>query len=220
MENNRDELLEQGGDPMFGDEFDLAKASAPFQTLKRLMHTARHERLRLVVVLFSVILYTALSIAALLTAPDRQPVMGKYPDGPRAGRGVPGHLAAGRAANLYSVPAVLRLLGLFHPAIVPDAQLCRAPEPALRTQLSEKLNRLPLAFFDRTRRVKSLADSPTTWIRCPRRCNPGCSSCSPRWGLIVGSIVMMLLYHVWMTLIFIGFLLLSMLVTNCFPSTR
>ena len=64
MENNRDELLEQGGDPMFGDEFDLAKASAPFQTLKRLMHTARHERLRLVVVLFSVILYTALSIAA------------------------------------------------------------------------------------------------------------------------------------------------------------
>ena len=56
METNRENRPEQNSDALLDDEFDVEKPSHGLHTLKRLMHTAKDQRLRLIVVLISVAL--------------------------------------------------------------------------------------------------------------------------------------------------------------------
>lgn len=44
----------------------------------------------------------------------------------------------------------------------------------LRTEISEKINRLPLVYFDNHRTGEVMSRRLTTWIRCRRRCRPAC----------------------------------------------
>ena len=217
MENNRDELLEQGGDPMFGDEFDLAKASAPFQTLKRLMHTARNERLRLVVVLFSVVLYTALSIAAPAYSAGIVNLLWENIQTAQ-GLGEAFRVTWQQGGQQIFILFLLYFGSWAFFTLQSFLMLSFAEHLSLRfrTQLSEKLNRLPLAFFDRHKTGEILSRFTNDLDKMSEALQSGLLKLFSSVGLIVGSIVMMILYHVWMTLIFIGFLLLSMLVTNWF----
>ena len=47
----------------------------------------------------------------------------------------------------------------------------------LRRELSDKLNRLPLAFYDRRKPARSSAALPTTSTRSPRSCSAASSRC-------------------------------------------
>ena len=85
-----------------------------------------------------------------------------------------------------------------------------------RVQLSEKLNRLPLSFYDKHKTGEILSRFTNDLDKMSEALQSGLLKLFTSVGLIVGSIVMMLRYHVWMTLIFIAFMILSMLVTNWF----
>ena len=64
MEEQKKTQGEAGGDSLFDGGFDTAVPERPWATLKRLWHTAQDQHLRLLVVVLSVVCYTALAIAA------------------------------------------------------------------------------------------------------------------------------------------------------------
>lgn len=220
MENNRDELLEQNVDPMFSDDFDLEKASATTKTLKRLIHTAKHERLRLVVVLLSVVFYTALAIAAPAYSAGIVNLLWEN---------IQTSQAIGEAFRVTWQQGGQEILILFllyagswaFYSLQTFLMLSFAEHLSLRlrTQLSEKLGRLPLAFFDRHKTGEILSRFTNDLDKMSEALQSGLLKLFTSVGLIGGSIAMMMRYHVWMTLIFIGFMLLSMLVTNLFSKS-
>ena len=67
MEEQKKTQGEAGGDSLFDGGFDTAVPERPWATLKRLWHTAQDQHLRLLVVVLSVVCYTALAIARALT---------------------------------------------------------------------------------------------------------------------------------------------------------
>ena len=64
MEEQKKTQGEAGGESLFDGGFDTAVPERPWATLKRLWHTAQDQHLRLLVVVLSVVCYTALAIAA------------------------------------------------------------------------------------------------------------------------------------------------------------
>lgn len=217
MENNHDELLEQSAELMFGDDIDLEKASTPLKTLKRLMHTAKHERLRLAVVLISVVFYTALAIAApAYSAGIVNLLWGNIQAS--QGLGEAFQVTWQQGGQQIFILFLLYFGSWAFYTLQSFLMLSFAEHLSLhfRTQLSEKLNRLPLSFFDRHKTGEILSRFTNDLDKMSEALQSGLLKLFTSVGLIIGSIVMMMRYHVWMTLIFIGFMLLSMLVTNWF----
>ena len=86
----------------------------------------------------------------------------------------------------------------------------------LRTELSEKLNRLPLSYFDRTKTGATLSHFTNDLDKMSEALQTGVLKLFTSVGLIIGSVVMMFRYNVGMTLIFLGSTILSLLVTRLF----
>lgn len=217
MENNHEKLPEQNTDLMFGDDFDMDKASTPFKTLKRLFHTTKNERLRLVIVLISVVFYTALAIAApAYSAGIVNLLWENIQTSQSLGESFTVTWQQGGQEifilfllyfgswAFYTLQSFLMLSFSEHLSL------------KFRVQLSEKLNRLPLSFYDKHKTGEILSRFTNDLDKMSEALQSGLLKLFTSVGLIVGSIVMMLRYHVWMTLIFIAFMILSMLVTNWF----
>ena len=217
MEEQRDDLLENSGDAMFGSEFDTAVPEHAWATLKRLWHSAREQHLRLLVVVLSVVCYTVLSIAA-----------------PAYSAGIVDRLweniqAAGTLGQAFSVTwrqgsFEILLLALLYAGswafyslqsflMVSFAETLNL---RLRTELSEKLNRLPLSYFDRNRAGTTLTHFTNDLDKVSEALQTGVLKLFTSVGLIVGSVVMMFRYNGGMALIFLGFTALSLLVTSLF----
>mgnify|MGYP000405851136 FL=1 len=47
----------------------------------------------------------------------------------------------------------------------------------LRNRIAQKLNRLPLAYFDAHRPGEVVSRATNDWTRCPRACSADCCSC-------------------------------------------
>lgn len=88
----------------------------------------------------------------------------------------------------------------------------------LRIEPGEKLNRLPWAYFDRHKTGAILSHFTNDLDKMAEALQQGILKFFTSVGMLVGSVVMMMRYHVRLTLIFIGFALLSMLITNLFSN--
>ena len=217
MGNDRDELLETSGDVMFGDDFDTAVPDHAWATLKRLWSAARDQHLRLLAVLVCVVLYTALSIAA-----------------PAYSAGIVNLLwdniqAADALGQAFSVTwqqggaeiciLLLLYLGSWLFYTLQSYWMVSFAETLnlhLRTELSEKLNRLPLSYYDRTKTGATLSHFTNDLDKVSEALQTGVLKLFTSVGLIIGSVVMMFRYNVGMTLIFLGSTILSLLVTRLF----
>ena len=217
MGNDRDELLETSGDVMFGDDFDTAVPDHAWATLKRLWSAARDQHLRLLAVLVCVLFYTVLSIAA-----------------PAYSAGIVNLLwdniqAADALGQAFSVTwqqggteiciLLLLYLGSWLFYTLQSYWMVSFAETLnlhLRTELSEKLNRLPLSYFDRTKTGATLSHFTNDLDKVSEALQTGVLKLFTSVGLIIGSVVMMFRYNVGMTLIFLGSTILSLLVTRLF----
>ena len=217
MGNDRDELLETSGDVMFGDDFDTAVPDHAWATLKRLWSAARDQHLRLLAVLVCVLFYTVLSIAA-----------------PAYSAGIVNLLwdniqAADALGQAFSVTwqqggaeiciLLLLYLGSWLFYTLQSYWMVSFAETLnlhLRTELSEKLNRLPLSYYDRTKTGATLSHFTNDLDKVSEALQTGVLKLFTSVGLIIGSVVMMFRYNVGMTLIFLGSTILSLLVTRLF----
>lgn len=217
MENNRDNRPEQNNDTLFGDGLDVAKPSHGLHTLKRLMHTAKDQRLRLIVVLISVALNTTLSIAAPWYSAG---IVNLLWENIKASQAIgQAFRITWQQGGLEIFLLLLMYIGawVFY-TLQSFLMLSFAERLSLRfrTELSKKLNRLPLSFFDTNKTGAILSRFTNDLDKMSEALQTGVLKLFTSVGLIGGSIVMMLRYHIGMTLIFIAFMVLSMVVTRWF----
>lgn len=215
MEYNHDELPEQSPEMGLDDGFELEKPNKPLHTLKRLFMTATHERLRLVVVLISVVFYTVLSIAAPWKSAEIVNILWENIQVSQS-LGQAFQVTWQQGGIEIFILLMLYLGSWFFFTLQSFLMLSFAERLSLnfRIQLSEKLNRLPLAFFDHHKTGEILSRFTNDLDKMAEALQTGLLKLFTSIGLVGGSVVMMMRYHVGMTLIFVAFILLSMLVTN------
>lgn len=85
---------------------------------------------------------------------------------------------------------------------------------SLRTEISCKLNRLPLRFFDRNKAGEILSRVTSDLDKVAEVLQTGLLKLIVAIGTIIGSLIVMFLYSVPLTLIFLLFMLAAILVTN------
>lgn len=219
MENNNELFEKNNIDPAFDEGFDIEKPKSAWQTLKRLWSTSKEQHGRLLLVLFSVMFYTGLTIAAPWYSAG---IVNLLWDNIKAADalGVAFRVTWQQGGEQIFILFLLYLGSWIFYSLQSYIMFSFAERLSLRfrIELSEKLNRLPLAYFDRHKTGAVLSHFTNDLDKMAEALQQGLLKLFTSVGMIVGSVVMMMRYHVWMTLIFIGFTLLSMLVTNLFSN--
>ena len=121
---------EAGGDSLFDGGFDTAVPERPWATLKRLWHTAQDQHLRLLVVVLSVVCYTALAIAAPYYSAG---IVDLLWENIQRAQGLGEAFAVTWRQGGREIFVLLLLYlgswGVLHLAVLPHGGLCRAAEP-------------------------------------------------------------------------------------------
>lgn len=85
---------------------------------------------------------------------------------------------------------------------------------SLRSQVAEKLNRLPLRFFDRNKAGEILSRVTSDLDKITEVMQTGLLKLIVAVGTIIGSLIVMFFYSVPLTLLFLVFMLISILITK------
>ena len=88
----------------------------------------------------------------------------------------------------------------------------------LRTQISRKLDRLPLSFFDSHKPGEVLSRATNDLDKMSEVLQTGLLKLLTAVGMVVGSLIMMLRFHIGLTVVFLLFTLLSMFSTKLFAA--
>ncbi|MGL5972967.1 MAG: ABC transporter ATP-binding protein, partial [Oscillospiraceae bacterium] len=215
MENNYDDILDHDIDNMIQGDFGIEKPSNPIVTIKRLFNTAKHEKARLFIVMVSVAIYTVLSIAAPWHSAG---IVNTLWENIKASEelGVAFKITWHQCGEAIFILLLLYIGSWFFHTLQSYLMLSFAENLSLyfRTQLSEKLKKLPLSFFDKHKTGEILSRFTNDLDKMSEALQIGLLRLITSVGLISGSIFIMMRYHVGMTLVFILFIILSMAVTN------
>lgn len=207
MDENRIEEFDEG--------FDVSAPDDAGKTLKRLWSSVSDQHRRLLIVLVSVIFYTLLSIVAPLYSADIVDLLWEkikaslvegatfsitWNDG---GREIFGLLI------IYLATGLFYLLQSFLMASFAEKLSLR-----LRSEIGEKLSRMPLAFFDRNKPGAVLSRITNDLDKMAEAFQTGVLKLFTSVGMIAGSLVMMFRFSVLLTVVFLTFMGISLLVTK------
>ena len=199
----------------FDDGFDLSAPDNVRGTLKRLWTSVSDQHRRLAVVLISVIFYTVLSIAAPLYSAYIvdllwAKIQAAFQDGTvfsiswdSGGKDLLFLLL------LYLAAGAFYLLQSFLMASFSENLSFR-----LRNEISRKLSRLPLSFFDQNKPGAVLSRITNDLDKMSEAFQTGVLKLFTAAGMIAGSLIMMFRFSILLTIIFLIFMGLSLLVTG------
>ena len=199
----------------FDDGFDLSAPDNVRGTLKRLWTSVNDQQRRLAVVCISVIFYTVLSIAAPLYSAYIvdllwAKIQAAFQDGTvfsiswdSGGKDLLFLLL------LYLAAGVFYLLQSFLMASFSENLSFR-----LRNEISRKLSRLPLSFFDQNKPGAVLSRITNDLDKMSEAFQTGVLKLFTAAGMIAGSLIMMFRFSILLTIIFLIFMALSLLVTG------
>lgn len=199
----------------FDDGFDLSAPDNVRGTLKRLWTSVSDQHRRLAVVLISVIFYTVLSIAAPLYSAYIvdllwAKIQAAFQDGTvfsiswdSGGKDLLFLLL------LYLAAGAFYLLQSFLMASFAENLSLR-----LRNEISQKLSRLPLSFFDQNKPGAVLSRITNDLDKMSEAFQTGVLKLFTAAGMIAGSLIMMFRFSILLTIIFLIFMGLSLLVTG------
>ncbi len=222
MDNNERNNENQTGhesDAPLGEEFAGGVPNDAMGTLRRLWRSVGDQHWRLGIVAASVVFYTVLSIAAPYYSVS---VVNLLWDN------IQQSAALGEAFRVTwqqggreIMLLMLMYLGAWGFSTLQSflmASFAELLSLRLRTELSEKLNRLPLAYFDRRQTGSILSRFTNDLDKMAEALQTGVLRLITSSGLIVGSLLMMLRLNVGLTLIFIAFMAAAMLLTKVFAA--
>ena len=207
MDENRIEEFDEG--------FDVSAPDDAGKTLKRLWSSVSDQHRRLLIVLVSVIFYTLLSIVAPLYSADIvdllwEKIKASLAEGATfsitwndGGREIFGLLI------IYLATGLFYLLQSFLMASFAEKLSLR-----LRSEIGEKLSRMPLAFFDRNKPGTVLSRITNDLDTMAEAFQTGVLKLFTSLGMIAGSLVMMFRFSVLLTVVFLTFMGISLLVTK------
>ncbi len=212
MENNRAEEKELEG---FDDDFDFSAPDNAWQTLKRLWNSVSDQHKRLGIVLASVALYTFLSIAApLYSAYVVDLLWGKIQAAFAGGSAFSITWTDGGRDILFLLLIYLGAGFFYFVQSFLMASFAENLSFRLRNEISEKLSRLPLSFFDRNKPGTILSRITNDLDKMSEAFQTGVLKLFTSIGMIAGSLVMMFRFSVLLTVVFLVFMGLSLLATK------
>ena len=214
-----DEIIsgnEAGG---FGDEMEFSVPSNAMATVRRLWKAMGRQRIRLIIVAVSVVFYTVLSVAAPVYSAGIvdllwREIRSAITDG-TAFRVTWEH--GGREiVILLGIYTATGILYTFQSFVM--ASFAERLSLELRTQISRKLDRLPLSFFDSHKPGEVLSRATNDLDKMSEVLQTGLLKLLTAVGMVVGSLIMMLRFHIGLTVVFLLFTLLSMFSTKLFAA--
>ena len=214
-----DEIIsgnEAGG---FGDEIEFSVPSNAMATVRRLWKAMGRQRIRLIIVAVSVVFYTVLSVAAPVYSAGIvdllwREICSAITDG-TAFRVTWEHGCFNDTATteIYTATGILYTFQSFV-----MASFAERLSLELRTQISRKLDRLPLSFFDSHKPGEVLSRATNDLDKMSEVLQTGLLKLLTAVGMVVGSLIMMLRFHIGLTVVFLLFTLLSMFSTKLFAA--
>lgn len=181
----------------------------------RLLKSMGKQKLRLAVVLLAVILYTAFNvIAPLYSATVVDLIYNRAKEAIAAGTVFTitwqeGGLQVLILAALYAGAWLFFTLQSWL-----MASFAETLNLQLRSEIAQKLNKMPLAFFDRNQAGAIMSRVTNDLDKMSEALQTGLLKLFTAIGTIVGSLVLMFSFDVWLTLLFLAFMAVSLLFTK------
>ena len=184
-------------------------------TVRRFLRSMGKQKIRLLIVLFSVAAYTVFNILApLYSASAVDLVWNRIKEVRAAGEAF--HLTWADGGEqililllIYAAAGIFYILQNFLMASFAERLSCQ-----IRSELSEKLHRLPLAYYDRNQAGEVMSHITNDLDKVSEALQTGMIRLFVAVGTVIGSIVMMLRFSVLLTFVFLGFTALSIFLTS------
>lgn len=214
-----DEIISGNETGGFGDEIEFSVPSNAMATVRRLWKAMGRQRIRLIIVAVSVVFYTVLSVAAPVYSAGIvdllwREIRSAITDG-TAFRVTWEH--GGREiVILLGIYTATGILYTFQSFVM--ASFAERLSLELRTQISRKLDRLPLSFFDSHKPGEVLSRATNDLDKMSEVLQTGLLKLLTAVGMVVGSLIMMLRFHIGLTVVFLLFTLLSIFSTKLFAA--
>ena len=185
-----------------GDEFETPGHA--WRTLKRLWRSVSNQYKRLIIVLVSVIFYTLLSIIAPLYSAHIVDLLWNSVKEAVSG-GAAFHITwADGGRDIFFLLLIYLATALFYTLqSFLMSSFAETLSLRLRTEISQKLNRLPLSYFDRTKTGAVLSRAVNDLDKTAEALQTGMLKLFTAAGMVTGSLIMMFRFSALLTLIFI-----------------
>lgn len=198
----------------FADD-DIETAKDAKKTLRRFLRSVGKQKLRLAIVLFSVAFYSFVNIIAPLYSARVVDFMWERI---KALRAVGENFSitwedGGR--QILILLLIYLLSGVFY--ILQNFLMSSFAERLsyqLRSEAADKLNRLPLFFFDRHRPGEVMSNITNDLDKVSEALQTGMLRLFISFGTVIGSIIMMFTFSWGLTLVFLGFAAISFALAN------
>ena len=184
-------------------------------TVRRFLRSMGKQKVRLLIVLFSVAAYTVFNILAPLYSASAVDLIWNRIKEVRA-TGEAFHLTWADGGEqililllIYAAAGIFYILQNFLMASFAERLSCQ-----IRSELSEKLHRLPLAYYDRNQAGEVMSHITNDLDKVSEALQTGMIRLFVAVGTVIGSIVMMLRFSVLLTFVFLGFTALSIFLTS------
>lgn len=214
-----DEIISGNETGGFGDEIEFSVPSNAMATVRRLWKAMGRQRIRLIIVAVSVVFYTVLSVAAPVYSAGIVDLLWKE---------IRSAITDGTAFRVtweHGGREIMILLGIYTATGIlytfqsfVMASFAERLSLELRTQISRKLDRLPLSFFDSHKPGEVLSRATNDLDKMSEVMQTGLLKLLTAVGMVVGSLIMMLRFHIGLTVVFLLFTLLSMFSTKLFAA--
>ncbi len=184
-------------------------------TAMRLFGEFHGQRVRLTIILLSIIIYVALEVwTPMYSAIVIDGIWESVKAGWQSGSGF--HLSwenMGAELLILSLLYLFMWLSYFLQSYL-MANVADTLVMDLRRKVAAKLNRLPLRFFDQNKAGEILSRITSDLDKMSEVMQTGLLKLVVAIGTLIGSICMMMYYSVTLTLIFIAFMMISTVITN------
>ncbi|HIZ55627.1 MAG TPA: ABC transporter ATP-binding protein/permease [Firmicutes bacterium] len=193
----------------------MVKTQNSRSTVARLFSQLKGQRIRLTVVAVSIIIYIGLSIynpmySALVIDHLWQSIQAAWNDG------IPFSITwtnMGQELTQLSIQYFFTWIFYYLQSYL-MANVAENLNLELRNQIAQKLNRLPLRFFDQNKAGEILSRVTSDLDKIAEVLQTGLLKLVVAIGTIIGSLIVMFYYSVSLTCIFLIFMLISMVITQ------
>lgn len=195
------------------NEFETAKNAK--ETAKRFLRSAGRQRVRLIIVLISVAAYSVLNILApLYSARVVDNIWNRIKEVRILGETFRITWEYG-GEQIFILLIIYLAAGLFY--ILQNLLMASFAEKLncqLRGEIAKKLHRLPLSFYDGHQPGEIMSRVTNDLDKMSEALQTGLIRLFVAVGTVIGSVVMMFSFSIALTLVFLGFSAVSLLVTN------
>lgn len=174
----------------YSDDMDFEMPANAGTTVRRLWMSMGRQRIRLIIVAFSVIFYTILSVAAPVYSAKIVDLLFQEIRAAAAGERtfrVTWDPVGREIAILLLIYTVTGILYTFQSFLM--ASFAERLSLELRTKISEKLNRLPLSFFDNHKTGEVLSRATNDLDKMSEVMQTGLLKLFTAVGMVIGSLV-------------------------------